>query len=444
MIVLRADRVVTPDGIRPAAVVVGDGRVLAVTDRHAPVDGDQVRLADDEVLLPGLVDSHVHVNEPGRTEWEGFASATAAAAASGITTLVDMPLNSVPPTVDAAALAAKRAAARGQLAVDVAFWGGAVPGNADRLQALHDAGVVGFKCFLAPSGVDEFPPLDAVALHTAMTTVAGFDGLLVAHAEDPDVLAAAPPPVGRRHLDFVASRPPEAESRAVARLVDTARRTGCRAHVVHVSSAAVLPLLRAAKDEGLPVTAETCPHYLVLRADEVPDGATEFKCCPPIRDDANRAALWAGLRDGTIDCVVSDHSPCTAGLKALDTGDFAAAWGGIASVQLSLPLVWTEARRRGIGLDQVVGWMAAAPAALTRLSGRGAITAGNRADLVVFAPDETFVVDPARLAHRHPVTPYAGRRLRGVVRQTWLAGRPVRPGERRGRLVARTSTEVFG
>ncbi|MDI5941228.1 amidohydrolase family protein [Micromonospora sp. DH15] len=338
------------------------------------------RPADDEVLLPGLVDSHVHVNEPGRTEWEGFASATAAAAAGGITTLVDMPLNSVPPTVDAAALAAKRAAARGQLAVDVAFWGGAVPGNAERLRALHDAGVVGFKCFLAPSGVDEFPPLDAVALHTAMTTVAGF----------------------------------------------------------------VLPLLRAAKDEGLPVTAETCPHYLVLRADEVPDGATEFKCCPPIRDDANRAALWAGLRDGTIDCVVSDHSPCTAGLKALDTGDFAAAWGGIASVQLSLPLVWTEARRRGIGLDRVVGWMAAAPAALTRLSGRGAITAGNRADLVVFAPDETFVVDPARLAHRHPVTPYAGRRLRGVVRQTWLAGRPVRPGERRGRLVARTSTEVFG
>ncbi len=270
-------------------------------------------------------------------------------------------------------------------------------------------------------------------LATAMRTIAEFDGLLIAHAEDAALITGAH---GRGATpDFVASRPPQAEVRAVETLLAETRRTGCRTHVVHLSSAETLPLVRAAKDEGLPVTAETCPHYLTLRAEDVPDGATEFKCCPPIRDDANRAALWAGLLDGTIDCVVSDHSPCTMAAKRLDTGDFGAAWGGIASVQLGLPVMWTEARSRGIGLDRVARWMAAAPAALTRLAGRGTIAKGNRADLCVFAPDETFVVDPALLRHRNPITPYAGRTLRGVVAQTWLAGHPITDGERRGQLV---------
>jgi allantoinase len=350
-----------------------------------------------------------------------------------------MPLNSIPPTVNVAALDAKRTAAAGQLAVDVAFWGGAVPGNLADLRALHEAGVAGFKCFLLPSGVDEFPPLDPGQLGAAMAEIASFGGLLIAHAEDPAVIAGAPGARGRRYRDFLASRPAAAEVRAIEGLLAHTRRTGCRTHVVHLSSAGTLPVIQAAKAAGLPVTAETCPHYLTLRAEDVPDGGTQFKCCPPIRGGANRAALWDGLRDGTIDCVVSDHSPCTIELKRLGhgdpaAGDFGAAWGGIASVQLGLPVMWTEATRRGVSVSQLAGWMAAAPARLTGLADRGTIAPGQRADFSVFAPDEQFVVDPARLLHRNPVTPYAGMTLRGVVRETWLAGNRINPAERRGKL----------
>ena len=424
---IRGRRVITPEGERAATVLVRDGLIAGLTGYTGAPDG-AVTLAGDEVLLPGLVDSHVHVNEPGRTEWEGFATATAAAAAGGVTTIVDMPLNSIPPTVTVPALRAKQAAAAGQLATDVAFWGGAVPGNLASLRPLHEAGVVGFKCFLLPSGVDEFAPLDAGQLACAMAEIASFGGLLVAHAEDPAVIAAAPAARGRRYADFLASRPPEAEVQAITALLAQTERTGCRTHIVHLASAAALPAVRTAKSAGLPVSAETCPHYLTLRAEDVPDGATQFKCCPPIRDDANRAGLWAGLLDGTIDCVVSDHSPCPVAAKRMDSGDFGDAWGGIASVQLGLPAVWTEAARRGVGLDRVAGWMATAPAALAGLADRGAIRPGLRADLCCFAPDEEFVVDLATLRHRNPVSPYAGRTLTGVVRQTWLAGRPAGPG----------------
>ncbi len=436
---IKARRVITAGGERAAAVLIRDGSIAGVLDYAAAPPG-AVEVPDGQVVLPGLVDSHVHVNEPGRTEWEGFAAATAAAAAGGITTIVDMPLNSIPPTVDVAALEVKRKSAAGQLAVDVAFWGGAVPGNVADLRPLHEAGVVGFKCFLLPSGVDEFAPLDPGQLAAAMTEIASFGGLLIAHAEDPAVIAAAPAAHGRRYADFVASRPPGAEVQAIETLLVQARRTGCRIHVVHLASAESLPVIRAAMAGGLPITAETCPHYLTLRAEDVPDGGTQFKCCPPIRDHANREALWAGLLDGTISCVVSDHSPCTVEAKRLGTddparGDFGQAWGGIASVQLSLPAMWTEASRRGIGLDRIAGWMAAAPAALTGLADRGGIAPGMRADLCVFAPDDHFVVDPATLLHRNPVSAYAGRSLRGVVEQTWLAGVRVEPGARSGRLV---------
>jgi allantoinase len=437
---IRARRVITPAGERPAAVLIRDGLIVSLADYQAAPSGT-VTLADSDVLLPGLVDSHVHVNEPGRTEWEGFATATAAAAAGGVTTIVDMPLNSIPPTVTVAALAGKQAAAAGQLAVDVAFWGGAIPGNVADLRPLHDAGVAGFKCFLLPSGVAEFPPLDPAGLAAAMTAIASFGGLLIAHAEDPAVIAAAPPAQGRRYASFLASRPPEAEVRAIAALLAGTRRTGCRTHIVHVSAAAALPLLRAAKAGGLPVSAETCPHYLTLRAGDIPDGGTQFKCCPPIRDEANRDRLWAGLLDGTIDCVVSDHSPCTVAAKRLaagdpQRGDFGAAWGGIASVQLGLPVLWTEAAQRGVGLDQVAGWLAAGPARLAGLAGRGSIAPGQRADFCVFAPDESFALDSGMLRQRHPITPYLGQRLRGMVRETWLAGVPIGPGERRGQLVS--------
>ncbi len=351
--VVRARRVVLPDGERAAAVHVRDGAIVAVTGFDEA--GDQpVTLADDEVLLPGLVDSHVHVNEPGRTEWEGFASATRAAAAGGITTIVDMPLNSVPPTVNVKALQVKRQAAQGQVSVDVAFWGGAVPGNASQLPRLLADGAVGVKCFLLDSGVPEFPPLDDAGLRTALTALAEVDGLLIAHCEDDDVIAAAPEPGGPRYADFLASRPEAAEETAIGRLVSAARDTGARVHVVHLADAGALPLLRAARAEGVRITVETCPHYLTFSAEEVPDGDTSFKCCPPIRGSAHREALWAALADGDIDLVVSDHSPCTPELKQLDVGDFALAWGGIAGLQVTLPVVWSGARARGLALGDVV------------------------------------------------------------------------------------------
>jgi allantoinase len=425
-LVLRSTRVVTPDGERPAAVGVRAGAITAVRGHNAPVPpGVQVVDLGDDVLLPGLVDSHVHINDPGRTEWEGFATATAAAAAGGVTTVVDMPLNSIPPTTTTAHLDVKRHTARGRVHTDVGFWGGAVPGNLADLRPLHDAGVFGFKCFLLPSGVDEFPQLAPQEVEAALTELTGFGGLLIVHAEDPGTIGGAPQRSGPRYADFLASRPPAAEDRAIAGLIELARRLGARVHILHLSSASALPLIAAAKSEGVRLTVETCPHFLTLTAEEVPDGATEFKCCPPIREAANQDALWQALADGTIDCVVSDHSPSTIDLKAKDTGDFAAAWGGISSLQLGLPAVWTEARRRGHTLADVARWMSAGPAALAGLPAKGAIAAGYDADFAVLDPDAVFTVDPALLRHRNPITAYAGRTLHGVVRGTWLRGRRI-------------------
>ena len=454
-------RAVLPGGTRRVDVGIRDGRIAAVSDtpltavpgdrtagpgdRVAATDHRTTVLRDDEVLLPGLVDTHVHVNDPGRTEWEGFATATRAAAAGGVTTLLDMPLNSIPPTVDPDALAVKRAVAEGAVAVDVGFWGGAVPENLGRLRGLHECGVFGFKCFLAPSGVDEFGHLDGAGLERALAEGAAFDGLLIVHAEDPGVLDAHAATVrGADYAAFVASRPDDAETTAIRRVIDGVRRTGARAHVLHLSSAAALPLLADARAEGLPITVETCPHYLVLDLEHIPDGATQFKCCPPIRDAANADALWQGLLDGVIDQIVSDHSPSTRELKLAGGGDFSVAWGGIAGLQVGLAAVWTQARRRGIALDDVVRWMAQAPARLAGLATKGAIRVGADADLVVLAPDEPWVVAADALEHRNKVTAYDGARLHGVVRQTWLRGAPVHPqaggATPRGRLLDRGYT----
>ncbi|MAT17801.1 MAG: allantoinase AllB [Leifsonia sp.] len=405
---------------------VTDGTIVAIAE-HAPdapvMSGTEtITLAADEVLLPGLVDTHVHINEPGRTEWEGFLSATAAAAAGGVTTVIDMPLNSVPPTTTPENLATKRAAADGQLSVNVGFWGGAVPQNLGHLRELHEAGVFGFKCFLAPSGVPEFGHLDAEQLRAAMVEIAAFDGLLIVHAEDPHVLHDHENAGGAHYADYVASRPDDAEVSAIEGVIAGVRETGCRAHILHLSSAAALPAIRAAKAEGLPLTVETCPHYLSLTSEQVPDAATSFKCAPPIRDAANRDALWEALIDGTIDIIVTDHSPSTAELKFKGDGDFGQAWGGIAGLQLGLSAVWTAASVAGVPLSKVVDLMARATADFARLERKGRLAVGADADLAVFAPDAWRVVDAGELLHKNPVTAYDGLEVRGEVRRTWVGG----------------------
>lgn len=436
MTVFRSRRVVLLSGEQPADVVVRDGRIASV-EAHGRDAKDEVIDFGTLALLPGLVDTHVHVNEPGRTSWEGFATATRAAAAGGVTTLIDMPLNSVPPTTTVANLEVKRAAADGVAYVDVGFWGGAIGENFEELEKLHDAGVFGFKAFTAPSGVPEFPHLAGDELEDTLAELARLGALCVVHAEAPDVLLRAPAPAGRSYVDFLRSRPPEAETAAVARLIEIARRTRSRIHVLHVSSAEVAPLVDDAKADGVPITAETCPHYLCLAAEEIADGDTAAKCCPPIRDAANRDALWQRLAAGTIGLVVSDHSPCPPELKHHESGDFGAAWGGISGLQLGLSAVWTQAWPRGYGLSDIARWMASGPADLVGLAAKGSIEPGKDADLVAFDPDTEFVVDPAWLRHRHPVTAYAGRTLRGVVQGTWLRGEQIDGSRAFGRLLER-------
>jgi allantoinase len=413
----------------PAEIGVTDGRIAAI--REGPdgpsLDGPLIELASDEVLIPGIVDTHVHVNEPGRTEWEGFVSATRAAAAGGVTTIIDMPLNSVPTTITAEALRIKREVAADKVSIDTGFWGGAVPENLGHLRELHEGGVFGFKAFLAPSGIDEFGHLDAHQLERALEEIAELGSMLIVHAEDSGVLEAASNNGGTSYGAFVDSRPDTAETTAIERVIAGVRRTGARAHILHLSTAAALPALRAARAEGLPITVETCPHYLVLAAETIADGATEFKCCPPIRGEANREALWQALLDGDIDVVVTDHSPATADLKFAGNGDFQVAWGGIAGLQTGFASVWTEAASRGIPLGTVLQWMSRGTADLVGLHHKGRIEIGADADLVAFAPDERFTVHASELHHKNPVSAYEGRELRGITRRMWLRGQA--PGE---------------
>ena len=424
-LVIKGPRVLVDGTFGAFEIGVIDGLIQTIVPLGTNLTGDTtIILAADEVLIPGLVDTHVHINEPGRTDWEGFASATRAAAAGGVTTVIDMPLNSIPSTVNAPALRYKRLVAAPQLSVDVGFWGGAVAGNLGDLAELHALGVFGFKCFLLHSGVDEFPPLDADQLEEYLSELTRIGAMMIVHAENSSAIDRAPQRGGRDYEHFLASRPRGAENLAIAEVIERTRWTGARSHILHLSSADALPMIDSAKSDGLDLSAETCPHYLTLNAEDVPAGGTAYKCCPPIRESANQDLLWQGLLDGTIDYIASDHSPSTLDLKQLESGDFGTAWGGIASVQLALPVVWTEANRRGIDLAQVIGWMAEKPAARVGVDGKGTIRVGNDADLVVLAPDDTFVVDAARLEHKNPLTPYHGRTLSGVVRQTLLRGTP--------------------
>jgi allantoinase len=425
-----AERVVTPDGTRRAAVVVERGVITAVCAVDEAPAGAEVVDFGARVLMPGLVDSHVHINEPGRTEWEGFATATRAAAAGGYTLLVDMPLNCLPETTTVAALELKRKEAEGKCLVDWAAWGGAVAENQADLLPLARAGVPGYKCFLIYPGCDGFTMIDHEQLERALPAIAESGLPLLVHAELAAPIDAAMEKLRdadwRKYETYLASRPDEAELEAIAMMIELCRRYRFRLHIVHLSTARALPLLRAAKAEGLPVTVETCPHYLYFAAEEIADGNTLAKCAPPIRSAENREALWEGLREGVIDLVATDHSPCPPEMKRLQEGRFDLAWGGIASLSIALPVVWTEAQRRGFGIEDVARWMSAGPARLAGVQERaGAIAVGRDANFVVFDPEAEAVVTTERLHFRHAVSPYVGARLKGSVVATYLRGEPV-------------------
>jgi allantoinase len=451
-LVIRGKQVVLPGGIAPASIHISGDKLTRIADyEDFPAGCELVEADESSIVMAGLVDSHVHVNEPGRARWEGFQTATRAAAAGGITTIIDMPLNSIPPTTTLAGFEEKLTAAKNKCLVDVGFWGGVVPGNTSELAPLLAAGVVGFKCFLIHSGVDEFPNVTEKDLRIALPELTRLGAILIVHAEVPGPISrtgipACPPLLldGATETDedvcptkyetFLASRPRAAENEAVELMIKLAREFGARVHIVHHSSADALALLRTAKAAGLKITAETCPHYLAFAAEDIPDGATEFKCCPPIRERENCEQLWAALGEGTLDMIVSDHSPCPPEMKLRENGDFLAAWGGISSLQLRLPIVWTEAQRRGYSISDLSRWLCAAPAQLVGLQNRkGIIAAGYDADLVIWNPIREFQVEGKRLHHRHKLTPYEGNVFRGIVEQTFLRGRKIYDdGEFRG------------
>jgi allantoinase len=430
-LVVRGSRVITPEGERRASIHIRQGLITNISAFNDIPAGSSVYEASESVVMPGLVDTHVHINELGRTEWEGFSSATQAAAAGGVTTLIEMPLNSIPATTTAIAYRQKVDAAADKLRVDVGFWGGVVPGNATELRALWDAGVFGFKCFLVPSGVPEFAHVTEPDLRAALPELAALGAPLLAHAELPGPIDAATQNAvavnaPREYVTWLASRPRESEDQAIALLLRLSHEFSARVHIVHLASSDAIPQLQSAKSGSPLVSVETCPHYLMFAAEEITDGATQFKCAPPIRERENRERLWAALGAGTIDLIATDHSPCPPEMKLREEGDFLRAWGGIASLQVGLPVVWTEARARGYALTHVVRWMCEGPARLAGLQKRkGAIAVGCDADLVIFNPDTTFRVDPERLYHRHKLTPYAGRELAGVVEATFVRAQKV-------------------
>lgn len=416
-------RALIQDNIVDSTIAVDNGMIAAIVDSDAPVQAaTELQLDETEVLIPGVVDTHVHINEPGRTAWEGFECATQAAVLGGVTTVIDMPLNSNPPTLTVEALELKRSLADRKAVCELGFWGGVDASNLGHLRELWEAGVFGFKCFLSPSGVDEYGSLSYSKLEEAMREIAAFDGRLIVHAEDPAELATHANRLEHNtccYRDFAASRPASSESTAVARVVELVRRTQCRTHILHVSSGQTTAVIAAAKAEGLPITAETCPHYLTLDCDTIPDGNTAFKCCPPIRDKQEQDRLWQALLDGVLDIVVTDHSPTTPHMKA---GSLATAWGGVSSLQVGFRAVLTAAQQRGLTLADVVRWMCANTAEFAGLHDRGVIAVGKRADLTVLRPDACFTVDATTLASRNPISAFDGMTLDGVVTHTLIGG----------------------
>lgn len=429
-VIIRARKVVLPDAVAPATIHIKDALIIGV-DSYDSMTGDAevVEVGDSSVVMPGLVDTHVHVNEPGRSQWEGFRTATHAAAAGGTTTLIDMPLNSIPATTTLAGLNAKLEAAKNNCYIDVGFWGGVVPGNTDELEPMYRAGVVGFKCFLVPSGVDEFQHVTEDDLRNAMPELSRLDALLIVHAELAPATEVSHSGDPDHYETFLSSRPAEHENAAIALMIRLSREFSTRVHIVHLSSAQALPMLREARAAGVKISAETCPHYLYFAAEDIAPGSTEFKCCPPIRERANQELLWRGLMEGTIETIVSDHSPCPGSMKLPERGDFMQAWGGISSLQLRLPIIWTVAQRRGLSLLDLTKWLCYEPARLVNLEHqKGSIAEGRDADLVIWNPDAQLTVNPGLLHHRHKVSPYNGEVLSGLVQKTFLRGQKIYDG----------------
>ncbi|XP_076582778.1 allantoinase, mitochondrial isoform X2 [Chaetodon auriga] len=429
---VRSNRVLVGDEVRPAVIVIKDGKIHQILSDGA-FSGDaacEVLDVGDSVVMPGIVDCHVHVNEPGRTSWEGFWTATRAAAAGGVTTIVDMPLNSIPPTTTLANFHEKLREATGKCFVDTAFWGGVIPGNQLELQPMIQAGVAGFKCFLIHSGVDEFPHVTDCDLHAAMKQLQGTGSVLLFHAETDFVLEnGCPHPFGvdpGLYSTFLQSRPDVMEIEAIRTVTELCLEFKVRCHIVHLSSAKPLKLIQEARQAGAPLTVETTHHYLSLCAEDIPAGATQFKCCPPIRGSINKEQLWSALKAGQIDMVVSDHSPCTPDLKKLDSGDFMQAWGGISSLQFGLPLFWTSASQRGFQLPDVVTLLSRRTAQLCRLDDRkGSLAPGYDADLVIWDPEREFEIKETSIHHKNKLTPYLGITLKGAVCATVVRGRLV-------------------
>jgi allantoinase len=423
-------RIVTPSGTREGALLVENGKIRAICrPADAPTDAIVVDCGND-AILPGLVDTHVHINQPGRTEWEGFRTATRAAAAGGYTTLVDMPLNCLPETTTVAALEEKRKSAQGECLVDWAPWGGAVADNQSHILPLAHAGVLGFKCFLIYPGCDGFTMIDQQQLEAALPFIAESGLPLLVHAELAGPIDTATQRLSkanwRSYATYLASRPDQAELDAIRLMIRLCRQYAFRLHIVHLSTALALAELIAARAEGLPITVETCPHYLHFAAEEIADGATLLKCAPPIRSKENREALWHGLCDGTIDMIVTDHSPCPPEMKREDTGRFDQAWGGIASLSLALSIIHTECSRRGLSLDHIARWMSSAPAALAGIGHRaGTLESGREANFIIFDTETDFAVTPNSLHYRHAISPYLGETLRGKVKETYLRGESI-------------------
>lgn len=434
-------RIVTPDVIRSGAVLVDDGKITGLCN-ESEIPPHFRRIECDGAFLPGLVDSHIHINDPGRTEWEGFATATRAAAAGGYTTLIDMPLNCLPATTTVAALEAKRAAARGQCLVDWAAWGGVSGHNALEIEPLARAGVRGFKCFLAEPGIDGFFRVDEAELRAAAPHLARTGLPLLVHAELPEFLVPADSTTDPRRYDtWLRSRPDHAEVEAIRLMIRLCRECGFRLHIVHLATGEALSDIRRAKDKSLPLTVETCPHYLHFAAGDIPDGSTLHKCAPPIRGAANREQLWGAIREGVIDLIATDHSPCPLKMKHRDTGNFLTDWGGIAGISVALPVVWTGMRTRGFTLLDLARLMSQQPAQLAGIIGRkGAIAPGCDADFVVFDPERQQSITEEQLHTRHAISPYIGEKLFGTVTATYLRGENVFENGQFGKRLPGTET----